>query len=296
LLPFPQYGYLNNDSYLQDRGQSTYNAMEVKLERRFRDGLNVLMSYTWSKTYTDADSIQPYQATVLGQSGTQNPYNLKAERALSTQDVPTNFVVSYLYELPVGKGKRFLGNSNSFVNALIGGYRVGGVQRYLSGQPIGFFGALGVPYFDGAIRFNRAVGTDIETPAAASGRYNPLTYVSPAGNNTNLYNPTGFWNRNAFIDVNDAAHRGTGAFHFGDLPRNTAEVRTPAYFNEDLNLNKHIPIHDQISADLRLEVFNAFNRHGWGKPDSGINDINFGQVTSLNDAPRSMQVVLKIRY
>jgi Carboxypeptidase regulatory-like domain len=296
LLPFPQYGYLNNDSYLQDRGQSTYNAMEVKLERRFRDGLNVLMSYTWSKTYTDADSIQPYQATVLGQSGTQNPYNLKAERALSTQDVPTNFVISYLYELPVGKGKRFLGTSNPLVNALIGGYRVGGVQRYLSGQPIGFFGALGVPYFDGAIRFSRAVGTDIETPAAASGRYNPLAYVSPAGNNTNLYNPTGFWNRNAFIDVNDAAHRGTGPFHFGDLPRNTAEVRTPAFFNEDLNLNKHIPIHNQISADLRLEAFNVFNRHGWGKPDSGINDINFGQVTSLNDTPRSMQVVLKIRY
>lgn len=294
LEPFPQYGYINNDSYLQNRGQSTYNAMEVKLERRFHAGVTLLGSYTWSRTYTDADSIQPYQSTILGQGGTQNPFNLKAERAISTQDVPTNFVVSYLYDLPIGKGKKFLGGSNRLVDMLLGGYRVGGIQRYLSGQPISFFGALGVPYFDGAIRFDRAVGNNIETPAAASGRYNPLAFVQNP--DTNKVNPTGFFNRAAFIDLNDAAHRGAGAFRFGDLPRNTAEVRTPAFFNEDLNVNKHFPIKEQIAADLRLEVFNAFNRHVFGKPDSGVNDTNFGQITSLNGAPRSMQLVLKINY
>jgi hypothetical protein len=80
------------------------------------------------------------------------------------------------------------------------------------------------------------------------------------------------------------------------MPRNTSDSRTPAYFNEDANINKHFPIHDQVAADLRLEVFNVFNRHGFNKPDSGVADINFGQITGLNDAPRSMQVVLKIQY
>ena len=80
------------------------------------------------------------------------------------------------------------------------------------------------------------------------------------------------------------------------MPRTTGEVRTPAYFNEDANVNKHIPIHDLISADLRLEVFNVFNRHGFAKPDSGVFDLNFGQVTGLNDAPRSMQLLLKVRF
>ena len=204
-----------------------------------------------------------------------------------------NFVASYLYDLPIGRGKKFFGNSNRIVDALIGGYRIGGVDRYLSGQPISFFGAQGIPYFDGGIRYQKVAGQDFQTPAAHSGKYNPLAYMSVG---TVGFNPTGFFNRNAFIDLNDAAHRGSGTYRLGNMPRNAPNSRTPAYFNEDANINKHIPIHDQISADLRLEVFNVLNRHGFGKPDSGVADINFGQITSLNDAPRSMQVVLKIRY
>jgi hypothetical protein len=294
LLPFPQYGYINNDSYLQNRGQSTYNAFTAKLDRKFRNGLNLLASYTWSKEFTDADSIQPFYSTVQAQSGTQNPYNLKGERSLSIADVPNNFVVSYLYELPVGKGKRFLGNSNRVVNALIGGYRIGGVQRYLSGQPIGFFGAQGVPYFDGAPRFSRAVGVPLTTAAATSKLYNPLAFVSVGGNK--IPNPTGFYNTNAFIDVNDNIHRGAGAYSFGNMPRNDAEVRARPFLNEDLNINKHFPIHEEFAADLRFEVFNAFNRHVFAKPDSGVYDLNFGQITGLLDGARSAQLVLKLRF
>ena len=308
LLPFPQYGYINNDSYLQDRGQSTYNAMELKLDRKFRNGLNLLISYTWSKEFTDADSVQPYQELDQCQCGVQNPYNLKADRSLSIADVPTNFVASYLYELPIGKGKRFFGNANRVVNALIGGYRIGGVDRYLSGQPISFFGAAGIPFFDGGIRFDRNNANRILTPAAVSGHYNPFNFCTygspncrvpnawPPANSTNCTNPTAFWTGQAFIDRNDAQHRGSGAYSFGNMPRTSAEVRTPAYFNEDANLNKNIPIKEGISADLRLEVFNVFNRHGFGKPDSGVFDTNFGQITSLNDGPRSMQLLLKVRF
>jgi hypothetical protein len=295
LEPFPQYGYINNDSYLQNRGQSTYEALVAKLDRKFRNGLTLLVGYTFSKTITDADSIQPFEgATVLAQSGTQNPFNLKAERSLSIQDVPNNFVASYLYELPVGKNKQFLGSSNKVVDMLVGGYRVGGVLRYLSGQPIGFFGAQGIPYFDGAPRFNRAVGNSLKTPAAQGGHYNVFNFA--ANTNTNLVNPTAFYSRAAFIDVNDATHRGSGPYGFGDLPRNDAEVRTNGFANEDMNLNKHFAIHKQIAADLRWEVFNVFNRHVFGKPDSGVNDTNFGQISGLIDSPRSMQLVLKIQY
>jgi hypothetical protein len=301
LLPFPQYGYINNDSYLQDRGQSTYNAMEVKLDRKFRNGLNLLISYTWSKEFTDADSIQPYQELDQCQCGVQNPYNLKADRSLSIADVPSNFVASYLYELPIGRGKKFFGNTNRFVNTLISGYRIGGVDRYLSGQPISFFGAAGIPYFDGGIRFNRHVGNQILTPAVLNHTYNPFKFVSnpatcPSAVSTTCTNPTAFFSGQAFTDVNDAQHRGSGAYSFGNMPRTTGEVRTPAYFNEDANINKNIPIKEGISADLRLEVFNVFNRHGFAKPDSGVFDLNFGQVTGLNDSPRSMQLLLKVRF
>lgn len=297
LEPFPQMGYLNNDSYLQNRGQSTYDALEVKLDRKFRNGLNLLLSYTWSKTLTDADSIQPYYATVLGQGGTQNPYDLKAEKVVSTQDVPTNFVASYLYELPVGKGKKFLGNANKVVDTLVGGYRVGGIQRYLSGQPVSFYGATGVGYFDGGIRYDLVQGQNFETPAAASGHYNPLSFVP--SNTPLVTNPTAFWNGAKFFDENAdvGTQGGPTGFSFGDDARNEALARQPAYFNEDLNIDKHFKIVEGVGADLRFDLFDAFNRHGFGKPSTGVSSPqSFGQITSLNEGPRTAQILLRVQY
>lgn len=286
LRPFPQYGYINTDSYLQNTGQSSYDALEVKLERHFHDGLTLLSSYTWSKTLTDADSIQPFYSTVLGQGGTQNPYDLKAEKAVSTQDVPENFVVSYLYDLPVGHGKRFLSNAPKVVDEALGGWRVGGIQRYLSGQPISFFGAGGIPGFDNGIRYDLAPGVN---PVAIPGygRSNPFNYVNPTSAGA-------VFNKAAFIDPN--SNRGTGAFQFGTMPRNSASIRTPIYLNEDFNISKTFPIRDNISSEFRIEAFDAFNRHIFAKPDSGVQDLNFGQISGVINGPRNLQAVLKINF
>ena len=284
LRPFPQYGYINTDSYLQDTGQSTYDALEVKLERRFHSGLTLLSSYTWSKTITDADSIQPYYSTVLGQGGTQNPYDLKAEKSVSTQDVPNNFVVSYLYDLPVGRGKTFLSHTPRAVDAVVGHWRIGGIQRYLSGQPISIFGAGGIPGFDNGIRYNQ-VGNPLQIPNY--GHYNPFTYAGPTSAGS-------VFNKAAFMDPN--ANRGDGAFMFGTMPRNSSDIRTPGFVNEDFNVSKTFPIREEINAEFRVEAFDAFNRHVFAKPDSGVQDTNFGQITGLTNGPRNLQVVLKIHY
>ena len=128
LRPFPQYLDIYSDGGTENLGHSSYNALTAKLERRFHNGLNLLAAYTWSKSITDSDSVLPaFSAFNGGPGSVQNPYNLKSEKALSFQDVPQNFVVSYLYELPVGKGKRFL-NHGGVVNAVVGGYQVGGHQ------------------------------------------------------------------------------------------------------------------------------------------------------------------------
>ena len=63
-----------------------------------------------------------------------------------------------------------------------------------------------------------------------------------------------------------------------------------------MNISKHFAVRDNIGADLRFELFNAFNRHVFGKPDSGVNDMTFGQVGGLNDAPRLGQLVLKLNF
>jgi hypothetical protein len=288
LRPFPQYGYINTDSYLQNVGQASYDALEVRLERRFQAGLNVLAAYTFSKTLTDSDSIQPFYSTLQSQGGTQNPYDHKAEKAVSNQDVPNNFVISYLYELPVGRNKKFLANSPAVVNAVIGNWRVSGVQRYLSGQPISFFGEPGIPGFDNGIRPNRIPG---QNPVRVQGKYNPFSIVATS---VTTACQTGYWNCATFADPN--ANRGTGAFQFGDMPRNASDIRSFGFANEDFGINKTFPIREAINAEFRAEFFDAFNRHTFNKPDSGVLDNNFGQVGSTLNGPRNIQFVLKLHY
>jgi len=294
LRPFPQYGYINEDSYLQNVGQASYDALTAKVEHRFHNGFNVLASYTFSKTLTDADAIQPYYSTLQNQGGTQNPYDHKAEKAVSNEDIPQNLVVSYLYELPMGKGKQFLANMPKPVDAVVSGWRVSGVQRYLSGQPISFFGANGIPGMDNGIRPNR-----VKSQAAKrSGAFNPFSFKNDG---TSGYNhasgacTTGYWNCSAFVDPNPTPGLYV-PYVFGNMPRNSADIRGFGFYDEDLGINKAIPITERIKVDFRGEMFNAFNRHAFNKPDSGVQDDNFGQVTSTLLGPRNVQFTMRITY
>jgi hypothetical protein len=294
LRPYPQVGYINEDSYLQNVGQSSYDAMVAKLERRFHNGLNVLVSYTFSKTITDADSIQPYYSTLQSQGGTQNPYNIRAEKAVSNQDVPNNFVASYIYELPVGRGKRFLAGVPGPVNAIIGGWRVSGVNRYLSGQPISFFGANGIPGFDNGIRPNRVPGQ----PVRRAGAFNPLLFSNTG---TTGYDPisgactTGYWNCGFVTDPNPSPGVDV-PYVFGNMPRNSADIRSFPFYDEDFSIAKTFAITERVKAEFRGELFNAFNRHVFNKPDSGVQDTNFGQVGSTLLGPRNGQFVLRVSF
>lgn len=294
MRPFPQYGYINQDSYLQNVGQSSYEAFEAKLDRRFHNGLNVLASYTFSKTLTDADAIQPYYSTLQNQGGTQNPYNHKAEKAVSNEDIPNNFVVSYLYALPVGHGRRFFANAPKAVSAVISNWRISGIQRYMSGQPISFFGANGIPGFDNGIRPNRVLGQ----PVRRSGKFNPFNFVNDGNTGYDHSSgacTTGYWNCAFLTDPNP--NPGVDVpWRFGNMPRNSADIRSFGYYDEDIGINKTFDLREGVTAEFRGEMFNAFNRHIFNKPDSGVQDTSFGQVGSTLNGPRNVQFVLRITY
>ncbi|MFY9855482.1 MAG: hypothetical protein WAK26_16550, partial [Terracidiphilus sp.] len=229
LRPFPQIQYINMDSYLQNLGQSTYNALEAKLEQRFHNGLNILAAYTFSKTLTDADAAQPYWSTLQNGGAVQDPENLRTEKAVSSEDAPNNFVVSYIYDLPIGQGKHFLGNTSKPVDAIISHWSVSGVQRYVSGQPISINGATGIPSKNSSVRFDRVAGQPVKNSAYK----NPLLF----NNSSNLTAcDTGYFNCAAFYDPNLFTNRdpsGVGAsgegnpWRFGTMPRNSADIRGP---------------------------------------------------------------------
>ena len=284
LRPLPQYIGVNTDCCLENLGQSTFNALEVSLNRRFNNGLNLLASYTWSKTMSDADSILPVFATFAGGGSPQNPFNFRANKSISDQDIPHTLVVSYLYELPVGRGKKFL-NKNKVVSEAVGGWEVGGVQRYQSGQPLAFGCATGIPAVQNCIAYNRVVGV----PLLKNG-FSPSKFPG----STNI----GIFNNAALSDPNSNGSIQSGKpYSFGDLPRVTGEVRSQIFANEDFSLNKRTPLKGTANLLLQAEAFNAFNRHVFNRPDtSGPNSPTNGFITNTVDGPRTLQMSLRLEF
>jgi hypothetical protein len=300
LRPFPQVEYINMDSYLQNLGQSTYEAFEARLDKKFNNGLNILASYTFSKTLTDADVIQPYWSTLQNGGAVQDPENLHAEKCVSSEDTPNNLAVSYIYQLPFGKGKKFLGNASRPVDMLVSGWNYSGILHYESGQPMSIYGATGIPGKNSSVRFNRVKGQPVKNSAFKS----PFAFNSTSNATACA---TGYFNCSAFYDPNLFANRdpnGTGAsgqgnpWTFGNMPRNSADIRWLAWKSEDMGLGKTFDVHEGINVEFRADMFNVFNRHYWARPVSDMysGNTNDGQIGGDLAGGRSSQFRLRLNF
>jgi hypothetical protein len=280
LVPFPQYYGFNTDGALENLGQSTYNALEAQLTRRFHNGLNLMASYTWSKTLTDADSALPFFATLHQGGAPQNVFDRPGDKAISNQDLPQNFVLSYIYELPFGKNKKFLSHGG-VEDRVVGGWSVSGIQRYESGQPIAFGCATGVPAYNDCIREDYIPGASIQSAAwrNKSGNFVPISPAAYAlgSPGTPIFNPldtaTGAVDP-AFDDPNSAQNLAArGTYAFGTSPRVDGAIRMGAYLSEDFNLLKRTKITEGSDVLFQVNFLNAFNRHVWNRPsDLGPGD------------------------
>ena len=302
LRPFPQYGDFNQEdnSFTPDRtGNSTYNALQVGVEKRFAQGLSFLVSYTVSKNITDADSAGPGVSGFIGTNSFigQNSYNRSAEKAVSQLDTPQSLVASFFYELPVGHGKRYL-NEGGLVDRIAGGWYVSGVVSYKSGLPTTVYGPCGATagdvlfggcHFTGIARVNVVPGVN-ETNKGSS--FNTGTMP--------------FWNPNAFTVA--------APLTFGNEPRSLDHARTFGGRNEDFSLGKKTRLFgEEATIDFKAEFFNIFNRHIYQAPSGfatplgnpftpafspGCNSplaCGFGAVTDAS-GPRTIQFGLRITY
>lgn len=277
LRPFPQYSQIDAGCCLQNDGMSTYNALLVSLSRRYRNGLSLQASYTWEKSLTDAESEQPEPTTI------QNPTNLRQEKAVSAEDLPQTLVFAPLYQLPFGKGKAYLNHGLS--SYVAGGWEVGTLQRYESGQPISFCCATSIPGWDNNIRYSRVPGQSLKSANYRSGKLDPFV----AGQNS-------FFNAAAFSDPNSTANRGTGAYSFGNVPRVTGEVRSQHYDHEDISILKTTPIREGVTFVFKAEALNVFNRHIFTVPDTNPTDSSFGIVNSTITSPRNIQFTFRANF
>jgi hypothetical protein len=327
LRPFPQYDFIQGDCCLENLGHSSYNAMVVSLARRFRDGFNLQASYTWSKTLTDADSAIPFSYVSGGQlEQAPGSGNLKQDKSVSVQNIPQTFSLSYLYEFPFGKGRKFLNNSRA-LDLLIGGWKVGGIQRYQSGQPISFGCASGIPYYQNCITYTQgpAASTNGGFASAAYRKnkngpsfFNGQSWFKPAFRPIGASNGALGLDQAAFVDQNAEGRNGQprtqvlcgppgsnnycslDPYSFGNIPRVTEAITGPRYLAEDVSLIKDFSITEKVKFELKGEAFDVFNRHRMGLPDQQPGDSTqaggFGIPTYTDYGPRNMQVTGRISF
>jgi hypothetical protein len=314
-------GQISTNCCLENLGQSTYNALQAKLERRFRNGLNLLASYTYSKTLTDADGSYPFFSNLTSNVfGSQNPFNLRAEKAVSYQDVPHTLVLSYVYELPVGPGKKYL--SHGVASKVLGGWQISGVQRYQSGSPVlinefanGLPGASGGQYSGSNYRYSLLPGQSLFVPHPAhwtpalnsnwnsgcTGGAGPGTFAQ-ATTSTGSSNPV--MNCAGFLDPSSASLAAGGGYVYGNLPQIISSWRSPAYINEDFSIIKRTNISESHSILFKLDIPNAFNRHVFGQVDGNIFDPHFGVpgygnfagTPAVVNAARQIQATLRYEF
>ncbi len=195
-----------------------------------------------------------------GQPQVQNPANLHEEKAISIQDVPQTLVLSYVYELPFGKGKAWVNHGP--LSYVIGGWKIGGVQRYQTGHRLRFCCSSGIPGWQQAIRYNET-GAPIKSAVYRSGWKNLNPFNTSQGSDPSV---NSFFNgavdnaapayssgaaTPAFVDQNLEKYRNGGPFRLGNTPRVT-NIRMPAWNNEDFSLIKATP--HAREPELRDEV------------------------------------------
>jgi len=252
--PFPLYGGTFSNS--TNIGNSSYNSLQTKLEKRLSYGLSFLGSYTYSKSLDLQSSGQA--------GGIVTIYDIKREWGPSDFDFTHIFVFSSVYQLPIGRGKQLLGSSNKFANAVVGGWNVGGITSFISGRP-----------------FSISAGGDLANVGGGSQRAqvvgDPLT---------------GF-TQSIFQWFNTAAFRTPDQFTFGNAGRNN--VRGPAAKAYDFVAYKDFTIRENMKFQFRGEFFNLPNHARFGVPNSNVQSGAFGRITT-SDTPRDIQFALKLLF
>lgn len=324
LRPFPQYDYIDEGCCLENVGMSSFNALTSTVQRHWKDGLNLQVSYTFGKTFTDADSALPNNG--VGVSQDMDTDNLHKEKAISAQDIRHTLVISGLYELPFGKGKPFL--NHGIASGVLGGWELGTVQRMMSGQPLSFGCEWGIPGFQNCIRFSRKSGVSMKSAAYKRGAKHLNPFFSPTANgaidpNANTMfnleydittNPgaAGYQAPYFFVDTNNNYSRDcTGAsqsnclsagfnqpYTFGSgIPRTTSEVRTPQYFNNDLSIIRKFNLREGYNLSIKGELLNTFNEHTFSIPDLQPYDNNsFGVPNGTVNAARNVQLTARFTF
>jgi hypothetical protein len=224
----------------------------------------LVASYTFSRFIDNVGGPDNWASSSANFSeNIRNVYNLAAEKSVDASDIPHSFVLSYVYELPVGKGRKFGSGMNSVVNAVLGGWQASGIATFKKGFPLTITPSKNTNVF--------GVGQHVDVVSSF--------HVANQ-------NRTEWFNTNAFADVAQGS--------LGNAPRYFSDLRAPDYKNFDLSIQKYFPIQERFRLQFRLDMFNAFNHTNYYSPNTFMGG-GFGAITSAW-TPRQMQAALKLYW
>jgi hypothetical protein len=278
LLPFPQF------NGLQYAGAgafgSTYNSLQATLQKRFAGGGTVLAAYTWAKLLSNTDTITSWLEPG-GKGGIQDWDNLRAEKSISSQNVPQHIIVSYVLDLPFGKDKRFASDVSPLANKVIGGWGIDGVTTFQNGFPINISsGGNGANYYGGGLRPNVVSGCDKRTSGSGAARVL-----------SGLNGGTGW--------VNPACFTTPAPYTFGNEPR-VDNLQASGIDNWDFAAFKHTTFgpDQKLGFEFRVELFNTFNRVQFIPPSNTTGSSNFGVISGQGqmNTPRLVQFAGKFVF
>jgi len=267
LRPYPQFTGVTHT--WGSFAHSTYHSLQVKFRKRYRSGLQLLGAYTWSKLLDDYSSV----AGFLGQANPAYMDNndLRVDRSLSSLDIAHRLVVNYEYDLPFGKGRRFL-NRGGALGLLGGGWSLNGITTIQSGLPLNITSAANTTNSFGGTQRPNSTGKSTVTSGSIEDRLN------------NYFDKTAFANPPAFT--------------FGNLGRFLPDNRAPHLIVSDLSVIKSIRLGEKRHLDYRAELFNMFNHPSFMSP-TGDGTVfgrpQFGVINSAEPA-RIIQMSLKLYF
>lgn len=272
LRPFPQFGNIlmrQNTS-----GKNQYHAAIFKLDKRMSNGWGGRLNYTYSRLKdnqfgeTNAYAFTPAEA--------QNAYDLDAEYSIGLLDVPHKIVISPIFELPFGDGKRWA--SSGVAAAILGDITISSIVAFESGFPIALStssNGLSSAFF--RVQRPNATGADPETSGNREDRF----FYTGA-------NP-GLW-------LNPAAWSNPGLFQLGTEPRTRGDIRTPHRNNWDFVASKDVRLGGSRRGQIRLEVLNITNTVKTFGPRTAVGAANFGQVNGQRGFMRLTQLMFRLSF
>jgi len=270
LTKFPEF---NGVGGVVNASESNYQALELKIQRRFAAGASINLAYTFSKLQSNTDTIAGWLESGITGVGDYN--NMKGEKSLSSTDAPQRLVIAYVYDIPVGRGKALLPNLNRFADEVIGGWGLQGLTTLMKGFPVGIserIDAIGT-FDNGGSRPDVVGGCNKRISGSAVKKL------------------SGWYNTSCFTE--------SKPYVWGDESRNDSSIIGPGVANWDMSIVKKFPItaDGRVNFQFRAEFYNLFNRVQFGAPNGTFDATSEAAwVTNQNNQPRVAQFALRIAF